>query len=771
MIKKAQITIFIILAIIISFLVIFMIFLNQNIQGKKSKQNFEILNQLAEDKKIVENYLKDCFEDAVKINLMEIGLQGGWFYKSQLHEGFGDGGPNIGEKYGEKYVPFWYNSSISDTNIYNLSYALKPRKELFLAEDVYRYGLNKPLYIPIGSYPFGDFSQNTAGQYTSGLPALCLGDGANKAAMEGSEFSCPSYGSNNKRTIQYFLNHKILKDTITCFEKQSFYPKINAYLEIVDKQNSNAETMFGESTVNVNLKLPVRVTFNYPNLNEKPVYNENEFSVVLPIRFKYIFELMMKILEQETKNIFFNLNNIGIDNKSMHFCEDFIKTEEADKIIVDCFRDGMTFEIIKNACEYSINKSGIDLPCNKDANKSTFLIVRDKKSLNFINQPFEFVTVIGNRAPIIDLINFEKFNGTDEYSIYLKENYDLFENNLETTPNNVYNRTRSPIINNNDEFDIILDWDEVLYIIPRAIDPDEDFDYKNLTIMEKKYEYSGWNKTLLKNSSFYKFGAHEKAIEHNMINKDVNLSLNMSHVGEHQINVTVYDASDNIFTRTVNLQVRCFDQLRGFDNNTVKQIHLTGRWVDGNFESGDTDIWGDYNFSALSYDNLDLNDTNDCCNESGGFVFSDDEHKCDTCMRCVNGNCLVNVSAGNTANDCGFCHSCGVDGSCMINDSHNFTCENQYSGNGVCCNGNCLDSSSPTPLHSFTWTYPALYNGTKNKDDFAECWTTSPTCIKLSDVNGYYDNLAGNYTYKPLSGELCVNSDGDTVLCSKGRCD
>jgi hypothetical protein len=751
--KKSQLTIFIILAIVITFLFIVMIMVSENMQKNKSEQNYEKINQLAEDKKIIENYLKDCFENAVKINLMKIALQGGWYYDYQVESG---------KKYDSgKVVPFWYNNTQDIGQIHNISYAIQPRNAI---NDFEGYNISKPLYKPDkGYYPFGD----KIGE--ENFPTLCYKQSANAAMMENAEFSCPvGYASSKNDTIQFLLEKKITEDTKICFNEQRFKQRINADLEMKDEEQSKTEVLFGEDNVYVQLYMPIKVEFNYQNLNEKPILNKDEFAVQIPVRFKHIHELMYWILQEDARNIFFNLNKAGEDNKSMHFCVD--KTDQDNE--VDCFREGMSFEIIKNGCEYTNDKYTSGLPCDENANKSTFFIVRDNKSYNLYNEPFMFVTVVGNRPPIVDLVNYHKFNNETKYYEYLIENYKIFNSGIETTPNKLYNRTKSPVLKSDEKYDVILDWDEELFIIPRAIDPDEDFEYKNSTTMKKFYFYSGWKAQDLMNSSFYKKGAVEKVIYEAIIGKDVNLTLNINDTGEHKINITVYDANSNYFVRGVNLQIRCFDQLRAFNISETKSVRLKNRRDDtGKFwPDNSQNLQGDYNFSALSYDDIDRNDSNDCCNESAGFINSDNGHKCDICHRCLYGNCLINVSVGNTDNDCGYCKSCGIDGNCVVNNSHNQSCINYYNGNGACCEGNCINLSNPTNLNEFTWTHPN-YNGTKNNQSFSDCWEQSPSCVKLTDVQGFYDSLAGNYTYKPLSGITCTNYQGNVVLCSYGRCD
>jgi hypothetical protein len=669
--KKSQITIFIILILIVVISIVFVIMISEDVQKKKSEANYRRVAKLNEDKKVIESYLRDCFEHSAKLNLMEIGLQGGVFYESQMN---GEGGreykgPNLsnGDSYGNEVVPFWYNSSEKGEVIYNLTYAIKYLSKI---NDDDGYTLDKALYNHKALFsPFGHEVSGSTSElsYTNDFPILCMTDGPNQALMLGANYSCTNYGSDDEKTIQYLLDKKITVDTIKCFEKELFKDKVPlADLELINKENASSDVLFGEDNVYVKLNMPVRVTFNYPDFDEKPVLNRDELIIEVPIRFKNVYELVIKILREDANNIFFNLNKAGEDNKSMPFCEDY-QIGDAENTKVDCFRDGMSFEIIKNACEYTNQKYSANVPCYVNANKSTFLIVRDNKSYNLYSEPFMFVTVVGNRPPILDLVDYKLDNKTKYYD-YLTNNYNISGNNINTTPERLYKQTRSPIISANDsKYNIILDWDKILYIIPRAIDPDEDFDFKKLTIMNTTYNYSGWNSSSLMGSSFYTDGAvgYLKYANNLIKNKDVNLTLSRSDLGEHQINITIKDVIGKPFERSIKLQVRCFDALRGFDNNSERNITLKNRWHNGTFYSNNgVNLTGDYNFSALSYSQIDINDSNDCCNESAGFSFSNDGHKCDTCHRCLNGICMVNATAGNIDGDCGAGLNCNSTGGC-----------------------------------------------------------------------------------------------------------
>ncbi len=786
--KLSQVTLFIILGIIILFVFGFISYIAKQ---QKQDDNIKVINDNNIKIERVKFLVNTCLDQATKEALLLAGMQGGFLYDYQVKGGYTYDGPSNpppsgADLYGQKFLPFY--SSESNGTIYNVSYAIKPRPNINLRPGI--YSVKYPL-SPQGSqgYPHGEFMVMTNPDIPFAyLPPLCRENGSNSRYLDGAKLSCPTYESINRKNIstQFYLENYILNKTFECINKAEFKSIDNMEVLFPDISDANISVLFGEDDVFSILEMEVNINILSNDLAESKF---EYFLVSVPIRFKQAYELGFKLLEQESKNIFNNLKALENRvfpgyNPYLNGCLDFGINASREKK-VNCFREGMNIKLISNACLYSSNISGISSLCNINGNRSSFIVIEDNLSTAINNRPFRFVMAIGNRPPVMDLMDHYSFSPNDEYSKYLKANYDLLSHN-DTLPWTLYKNTITPV--EGYKYDIVVDFNRPIYFIPRAIDPDEDKDYFNSSLMvydgTETYSYSGWKKDVLMNSSAYTEGLAPQSLSAPVLKKDANYTPNRSEVGSHNVIITAYDSAYNTAKREVNVQVRCYDKLRShsitLNNFDRPWVNLTYRYKNSSdvksfYDStGPLKIKGDYNYSNATH--IDVNDYNDCCNESGGYINNPKGHKCDPCHRCnAYGECLINQTQGNLDNDCGPCMSCDQNGGCIINDSDNSGCN---APDQICCEGNCLNTTSDLmQLDDFSWGNDHLKNGSYLNQSYPDCWADTPSCIHPANIsnNNRFGNMIGHYSYPPLDGASCTNCTGSCAYScgsgdEEGRC-
>lgn len=701
--KKGQITLFLLLGIVILGAFGFIFYLSQSsVEGESIRNENQLIATMQENQK-VKAFVESCLDESIRDALYYSGMQGGILYNYQTDGGVYYLGPLDPDynKYGNKVLPYYVDKG--DGVIYNVSYILNPRAAPL---SQYSFSKDRPLEgEKTNKYYFGEALPVTDG--FSNLKPLCTLNGTNKESFQGARYSCETYGKS--LTIQKALEGFVLNHTLECVKAKDAESKFEFNVTFPSVDNTTVQVLFGEEEVETLLYMPIKVQF--PNTDDN-TGTMSEFITRTPIRFKKVYELAFQLLKIETSDIFHNLKSAG--KETLMRCENFAPMQETRSETVDCYRDNITVTFVPDACNQSSYWYGLDL-CNEKGDAASFLVIEDHKSRVLFNQPFKFVLAIGNRGPVMDPINYKIFKNDSMYTKYLEFYYNL-------KPNQIYQTSDVAVSPTESNYDVIVDYEDSILLIPRAIDPDEEFDFYNTSIMWVDYIYGGWKSqengiNLWHNSNEYKDGIlyASAAPEPRSYHKDASYKTKHEDVGHHTVTISVKDRADNIFTQEVNIQVRCKDELHGFALGESKVIAGELRH-------------GDYNLS--NYANPDTNDANDCCNERGGYVWYTENQPCGIGKVCNNeGKCVFSETFGSV--DCGPCRKLNVnadpnsvdfDEICPIDDS-----VGGCGGLGVCCNGVCKTSSDIVPFYSISYS---LLNAYANNATHNECWIQTPQCAK-----------------------------------------
>lgn len=715
---KGQITLFMLLGLVILFFFGAVWYISGHIAENTADTNVQTVSAINIEKNKVNNFVTSCLEKTTKEAFLLAGLQGGHLYDYQVDEGYAYSGPSNPpyDLYdNKKVIPFWY--SLSGGRIFNTTYHIR-------APD-------------FRSYPSSSFSlEYTFGHDLHGhipfgyLPVLCTKNGTNRHDLLGAEYSCPNYASDS---LEEDLEGYILEKTMKCISDSDFKEKMDASIEF--KGNATVYVLFGEGDVDVVLDLPTHV-----ELGNGAEARMNDYISSLDINFKTLYELAYFLLRTEASDLYYNLYEASEKSGYLNGCRAFNSTSQTRNERINCYRDGINISIIKDACNYTSDMYNLELCPTITGKKATFIVIQDMNSSDIYGRPYTFVLAIGNRPPVMEKISY--YDYSTEYAAYLNAAYSI-------SPEGIYNQTVGPVNESIHTHDIIVDEKNTIYILPQGIDPDEDYSYRNRSIMKKRYVYEGWRENEFMNSKAYTGSIPGPQP---ISNKDANYTTNSTDVREnngiHYVNVTVFDEAGNHFTETIEIKVRCFDP-----------NHAT-----------------DYDYSNVT--DPDTNKSNDCCNETDDYQYAHDMHQCDgACYYCDGGTCLFNASKGNSNLDCGACSIC-EGGNCVENNTHTSAttaCNESYqdmhgpTATGKCCFGDCVNGS----VQSID-DFPSYIQN--NVSTHHACWNTSatPHCVKNeTTINAKYPEMVHQYVDFKIDNQhgACFTNPGPaTGTCIFGEC-
>ena len=359
--KRGQLTIFIILGIVLLFAFGFLFFVrNVFFEAKIEEQTQEKLQNVFRSESF-KTYTSSCLDEVSKDAVLLIGKQGGNIYEEQ-------GG--IMQK--EKIMP------IQDKNK-NISVS---------------YGITwnplEPDFFPPGSfttlpeYPrqINIFLQTYFGN--NNLPYLCQPEGPNQETQGDIKretctfldpFVKPGYGPDS---IQEQLSLYIADKLDDCINLTDI-PGLGEI--VVEEGNYDVEVIFGKEDVMINAKIPLVVSIEGETLTQKA-----EFSSIVDVRLKKVYELAHAIVENDRKWLSF-------DKKSENFTK---KLEALGKL-----QPGFNIDLSCPFCSY-----GDFVGFNFD----DLIKITDAKS-KIGKENFIFMFVIENRFPALEKISyFNPFN-------------------------------------------------------------------------------------------------------------------------------------------------------------------------------------------------------------------------------------------------------------------------------------------------------------------------------------------------------------------------
>jgi len=292
--------------------------------------------KITEAKKLVESCLFELGLDTIR----RMGEQGGAVYKTQ--GGLMEDNDVLRLNY--------------DGKITRVLYGIRNRDDL-PGPPHYPYGnLKITLSTLMAKYPTVHFfGKNT-------LLPLCARHGPNAPDNPNSFFTCPvySYGY-SQLTIQNQIKADIMRRIPGCIEEN--LEKINAK----SKGNRSVEVVFGDDNIMLYAAYPITI-------NNK--IEQQNYSVILPIRLKRIYQLAHKIVESDTFDVNFHKN---FDYKELDDCNFGTNTTR-------CWDNGLRVYVLRNVY----------------GNDDVLRIEDDRSSIK--DKPYVFQIAISNRPPMLDYI-------------------------------------------------------------------------------------------------------------------------------------------------------------------------------------------------------------------------------------------------------------------------------------------------------------------------------------------------------------------------------
>ncbi|MFH1316588.1 MAG: hypothetical protein ABII01_03655 [Candidatus Woesearchaeota archaeon] len=554
--KKSQVTLFIIVFIVIAavFMMLFY-YTNKMKSGEVEREANMKLDDFLESSK-VRVLMQNCIEKVTSDGIELLGLQGGRLYsdypndylalnyrsggvdssyynnqKQLTHFPSGDKffGPKYDNKcpsintafcnkFGEQTVPYLYPGYFNnDTLIYHNVFG----EQLILTS---RYAIDEPDYSVNWPYE-GSFrtnypwvltsSERALGKFLNTMNSLCYNKEPGLYEDLGIREHCPyksisgpndfmNIGNNSMESkLEEFLNKNVYRCFTDNLNPSFFLNNLSLDIQpdstIMDELPP--EVFIGEEDITVLYYFPLTVKVK----GGTPITKILEFKIKQRTRLKQIFDLVLALVEKETRDIFFRLDQGSIATGLNQSCKEFVNLPDGNysrENISTCFKSGMRIDVREvqhedTYSDYYCNTSfytSISYPIMPSNNetlhcKSASVITITDYNSTVNEKPFEYIFSIENRAPALDLIDRkvpDNPNDNITYDDYIENTY-AFEGS--STISSIY----QPYIVGTlpgvgDEAKQIIITPEPsskpkIRILPRAIDPDDE---------EVNYRYEGW---------------------------------------------------------------------------------------------------------------------------------------------------------------------------------------------------------------------------------------------------------------------------------------
>ena len=377
MLKKSQITVFIVLGIVVFTIFGLIFYMKNSIKSQEFTQEKQEVTDLFTTQGKYYGYMQSCLDEAAKQGVILVGLQGGVIYQYEAN----GTKPYLGPRkydYGQYILPFEYR----DTT-YNVSYGIyAPDFSLVLeghpSPPDYPYGLTKLVedQTEVGSInPFGNVILNP-------LPLLCDYYGSNSPNQTGALYSCETYDSKRKSdndNVQEYLQLFIAQGFKECVSLETLPEFSNTTMK---SGNITVIVTFSPSSVAVEAEYPIVAEL----AGKESTLSLQTFHTTLNVRLKQIHELAQRIIQNDVNNIFFNIVR---DANELVDCKE--PGKESD--VVRCLKQGMHVTKYRDVCTQCKNYGKYD----------DIVVIQDNQSA--INgRPFVFAFAVQNRYPALDLI-------------------------------------------------------------------------------------------------------------------------------------------------------------------------------------------------------------------------------------------------------------------------------------------------------------------------------------------------------------------------------
>lgn len=366
--KKAQVTMFIILGIVIFSFFSMQIYQSQNLKKKELVNVAETQVTQHFQSSQIQNYVRFCLEKTLNKGIEYMSKQGGYIYDYQ-------GGIFSTDKlrqYGRNNITYalYYDQSKNSTYLSPMPpmYPASPLAGKFFPG----YSMTNDIITnfegrKIEKYIF------YLGSVNGYFPKLCLKNSTNyKLWVENNKndyYGCGravSYGEKGEYTIQEQLQEYINKNLKECTNFDNFSSNFEnskeyEYMEFIEG-NISSNILFGNDDMFVIIDYPIKIKFGE---FEKIVPNRYDLS--LPLRFKHIWAHIYSFLSSDSKRFTY-------DKKDLRVLHGANWKSEFESEFVDLGYDEM-------------------------------YVLTDKLSI-FNNRPFTFNILIQNRRPALEPIKF-----------------------------------------------------------------------------------------------------------------------------------------------------------------------------------------------------------------------------------------------------------------------------------------------------------------------------------------------------------------------------
>lgn len=466
--KRAQITVFIVLGVVIFAVIGLLLYITMYARTKELTREKEELSDLFTTQGKYAGYMQSCLDLTTTQGIALLGMQGGVIYDYQAKGTKPFLGPRKYD-YGQYVLPLEWDDAFDlfpeiTTAIFNVSYGI-------YAPDL---SLNLEGHPPVPDYPYSTVKlvedpTQIASMYTNvfgnvikdPLPPLCDTNGANSPLQPGAVASCETYDSKrdlDNDNIQEYLEIYIARAFEDCVALESLPEFQNTSIHV---GNISVIVTFSPTALSIKAEYPLVATIE----GKQATLSLQTFYTTANVRLKQIHELVARLIESDVNNIFFNIVR---DANTLIDCKELGK--EADT--VRCLKEGMTVTRLRDVCQ------GTGL-CKKYGSYDDIIMIQDNKSI-LNGKPFVFVFAIQNRYPALDIIYQHNENcAGDFYS-----NYDIV---------------------------VERDAQDTIEIDPYGYDPDEDY-HGDKDFMEDRYLYAGWKEDYDKENYNSETGEIERGV-------------------------------------------------------------------------------------------------------------------------------------------------------------------------------------------------------------------------------------------------------------------
>jgi len=287
--KRAQVTVYIIIGLIILFLAILIFYLRGRTEGDMGMQGILRTQQIPIEARPITNYVTTQLDDATKEGLFLIGKQGGYIYESQGVQGISD--PT------EEGDFVLYKDHKVSYNIYKYN------------NNLYSYYFYEPKNYPWFYYPYSHFPESNEEGFFGGFFGT-----TNLPPLTGNS---PSIQFQLTEFITNYLQEHI---DFSIFDTQGFE---------IDEGEINVSVVIGENDVIVFLEYPLGIKKKITNT----ITNVSYFYINPQIRLKTIYNFTDDLINRDSTDILFNISNTQ-NNKNNMYIEKHENVYKNEDIII-----------------------------------------------------------------------------------------------------------------------------------------------------------------------------------------------------------------------------------------------------------------------------------------------------------------------------------------------------------------------------------------------------------------------------------------------------